>query len=857
MELISKELLALKISQLIRYGIDNLELDIMDGYYANNHLAELFGITEPVDIPPVFEEDLYNDLLTPIADYALHEGMIDEFGKERFKTKIMGYVMASPSFVLRRFDDIVGKRGIREATSWFYKFCTKSTYINQPLLDTNISWTYEGVKGKLDINVNCARPEKDPKEIALAKAMPQTNYPKCMLCKENLGYPGRINHPARQTLRYIPIPLENDGVWYMQFSPYRYFDQHCIMFDGQHRPMVSGYRSFERMLELLENIPHYFVSSNAPLPIVGGSILSHDHYQAGSKVMPELKSALKLQYFHNDFPGVKFSVLDWYNSVVRVKTKDKDEFIRAVSYINRKWEEYNDEKCNIISHTGDTLHNAITPVFHLERGDCYAELFLRNNRTDEEHPYGIFHPTEDMHFIKKEGIGVIEVMGCFVLPGRLAGIFEQIKDIVYGRTKITKKTLSDANNPLSPYGPLIVKLLTEVDKSDPANVDNAIHDFVSEICEKVLRCTAVFKDNEEGLAGFERFMEYLGCEPYEDLKSGEVDPTTDMMRERERYQREEARQASERQPRQRNQQKAPQYNSQYQEYGQQQYNPDYNYGQYYGQSNSQYQEQYEIIDDSPNRFSSGYRQMQPQNNYYQQSTPQQQGGYYQQGQYQGGYYQQNQQQGGYNQQMQQQGGYNQQQNYNQQGRNQGGYSQQQSGYNQQRQNNNYSGRTYVPNNQNKNNRRPQQNNQYNQRNNGYNRSNYNNNGQNGYNSGYNRSGYQQRPAQNSGYGTQPQSGYNSQSGSGYGNSYGNGYGNSYGSNYGNNEQAKETAPVKPTAPVTPKPEIVIPPIICDEPAQTPVVEKKVETAPQTSPAPETSTEEPPKRRRGRPRKNPL
>ncbi len=839
MELISKELLAVKISQLIRYGIDNLELDIMDGYYANNQMAELFGITEPVDIPAVFEEDLYKDLLTPIADYALHVGMIDEYGKERFKTKLMGYVMASPSCVVHRFDDIVLTDGIREATSWFYKFCINSTYINQPLLDTNISWTYEGVKGKLDINVNCARPEKDPKEIALAKAMPQTNYPKCMLCKENLGYPGRINHPARQTLRYIPIPLENDGVWYMQFSPYRYFDQHCIMFDGQHRPMVSGYKAFGRMLELLENIPHYFVSSNAPLPIVGGSILSHDHYQAGSKVMPELRSALKLQYFHNDFPGVKFSVLDWYNSVVRVKTKDKDEFIRAVSFINKKWEEYNDEKCNIISHTGDTLHNAITPVFHLERGDCYAELFLRNNRTDEEHPYGIFHPTEDMHFIKKEGIGVIEVMGCFVLPGRLAGIFEQIKDIVYGRTKITKKTLSDVNNPLSPYGPLIVKLLTEVDKSDPANVDNAIHDFVSDICEKVLRCTAVFKDDEEGLAGFKRFMEYLGCEPYEELKPGEVDPTTDMIRERERYQREEMKQASERQPRQRNQQKAPQYNSQYQGYAQPQYNPDYNYGQYYGQPNSQYQENYfcdQLDGSAPYGTPGSYRPgMQPQGGYYQQGTPQQQGGYYQQGQYQGGYYQQNQQQGGYNQQMQQQNG------YNSQGQSQGGY-------NQPRQNNNYSGRTYIPN-QNRNNRRPQQNNQYNQRNNGYNRSNYNNNGQNNYNSGYNRSGYQQRSVQNSGYGAQPQAGYNSQSVPSYGNNYEN--------NYGNNEQVKENAPVKPTAPVAPKPEIVIPPIIGDEPAQAPIVEKKVEAEPQASVAPEASAEEPPKKRRGRPRKNPV
>lgn len=789
MELISKELLAVKVSQLIRYGIDKLELDTLDALYSHNQLIELFGITEPCDVPESFEQDLYQDLLTPITDYALHEGMIDEFGKERFKTKIMGYVMPSPSVVVDKFDKLVYSEGVREATNWFYNFCINSTYINQPLLDTNLFWSYEGTKGKLDINVNCARPEKDPKEIALAKAMPQTNYPKCMLCKENLGYAGRINHPARQTLRFIPIPLDSDGIWYMQYSPYRYFDQHCIMFAGKHKPMVSGEDCYERMVELLENIPHYFVSSNAPLPIVGGSILSHDHYQAGSKVMPEFKSPIKVQYTHKDFPGVKFSVLDWYNSVIRVKSKDKFEFIKAVSYINEMWENYTDEKCNIISHTGDTLHNAITPVFHLERGDCYAELFLRNNRTDEAHPYGIFHPTEDMHFIKKEGIGVIEVMGCFVLPGRLAKIFDQIKDIVYGRTKITKKALGDANNPLSPYASLIVKLLTEVDRSDPANVDNEIHNFVSDICEKVLRCTAVFMDDEDGNEGFARFMEYLGCERYVESKPQDVESDQELQKARPNRRQEPLNQPiqNNRQPRQN-----PQYNPQY--------NQGYGYNQPYGQPNQPYNQGYP----NPQYVNQPYGQ--PYNNAYPYG---QQGGYPQQGMNQ-------QPQGGYNQQ-QQQGGYNQ----------------------QPKQNGNYSGRTYVPNqNRNNMNRRPQ--NGYSVRNNGYNRNGYVNNGQGGY--GYNRNGYQQRPIQqNPGYNAAPQGGYTVQN-------------PSFGYNNVNNSQVKEQMPDKPTKPVEPKPEIVIPPIIGDEPTPPTVEVKKPETAPQT---PEVNSEEPPKKRRGRPRKNPV
>jgi UDPglucose--hexose-1-phosphate uridylyltransferase len=267
------------------------------------------------------------------------------------------------------------------------------------------------------------------------------------------------------------------------------------------------------MAELVKAVPHYFVGSNAPLPIVGGSILSHDHYQGGAKELPFFKSGLVRQFINPKFPGVKFSIVDWYTSAVRLKGTDSQMVCKAASYVNDMWAKYNDESLGIISHTGDTPHNAVTPVFRLERGDLYAELFLRNNRTDEAHPYGIFHPTEDMHHIKKEGIGVIEVMGLFVLPGRLAKIIRELLRYVKGEKTIKDnyQELNDPENVMYPYRDYIVKLVSEY-SDNMRDSQNDIANYIGETCEKIISCTAVFKRTQEGLDGFMRFMDYLGCE---------------------------------------------------------------------------------------------------------------------------------------------------------------------------------------------------------------------------------------------------------------------------------------------------------------------------------------------------------
>lgn len=511
MELIQKEFVAQVLANLVRYGIDVLELNYLDGIYAHNQLIELFDIQEPCAIPESFSGELYANLLNPLCEYALQNKMIETHEVERFKAKIMGFVMPSPSAVIDKFDTVNASKGIRAATTWLFKLSTNSAYINLPLINKNMNWKYPAKDGDLVITINTARPEKDPKEIALAAQSKAVNYPNCLLCLENLGYTGRINHPARQNLRYIPIPLEDDSVWYLQFSPYRYFDEHCIFFNEKHAPMELGEKSFARMVELLRNVPHYFVGSNAPLPIVGGSILAHDHYQGGAKEMPEFRARPKMQFYHPNFPDVKFSIVNWYNSVIRIKSRNPEMFVKAMVYVNDSWATYSDPKNGILAHT-TAQHNAITPVVHLERGEYYAELFLRNNRTDEKHPYGIFHPTEELHHIKKEGIGVIEVMGTFILPGRLSNYLYQIRRYVSGVEKYNEAEIANPAHPLYGFRKVIKLLMTNYNKETLEKADKCLLMYISQKCEEVLRATAVFKSTSEGLYGFMGFMRAMGME---------------------------------------------------------------------------------------------------------------------------------------------------------------------------------------------------------------------------------------------------------------------------------------------------------------------------------------------------------
>ncbi len=500
--------LANKIELLISYAKMFLMLQDCDEWYIRNQLMELLKVSQPAE-PTEDVADLINDILQPLSDYAVAEGIVDEMLKDQFETKLMGIVTPPPSVIIEKFDHICLNEGMRQATNWLYELGRRSNYIRVADIKKNIIWSFSGKRGDIVVTINLSKPEKDNREVAAARAMPQLQYPKCMLCTSNIGYSGRIGYPARHNLRTIPIPL-GDELWHFQFSPYSYYDNHCIVFSDEHKPMHLDNSSFVNMLEFVSMFPHYFIGSNAPLPIVGGSILTHDHFQGGGKVHPMFKRPVVRQYKHADFSGVKIGIVDWYNSVIRLKSKNRESLLSAVNYIHNSWSTYSNASVGLVAKT-DEQHNTITPIIRMERGEIFAELILRNNRTDNEHPYGIFHPTEDMHNIKKEGIGVIEVMGTFILPGRLANELHQIAPYLTGQKTFNEKELSNPENPLFKHRFMIMELLIKHGKNcEEQKASDAITEYVNGVCEKILECTSVFKHDEKGRKAFERFMADLG-----------------------------------------------------------------------------------------------------------------------------------------------------------------------------------------------------------------------------------------------------------------------------------------------------------------------------------------------------------
>lgn len=496
------------IELLINYAKTYLLLEETDEWYVRNRLMEMLGVDLP-DYPTDENAELIKDILRPLSDYAIAENIIDESLRDRFETKLIDCVMPAPSVIVEYFDRLCLNDSMRAATNWFYEFGKRSNYVRAEEIKKNIIWTFQGKRGEIVVTINLSKPEKDNRDVAAARNAPQISYPKCMLCTSNVGYGGKAGYPAKYNLRTIPIPL-GDEVWHFQFSPYSYYDQHCIALSETHKPMHLDNTSFSNMIEFVGAFPHYFIGSNAPLPIVGGSILSHDHFQGGSKVHPLFKRPVYKQYKHSGFSGVKAGIVDWFNSVIRLKSKNKEALLNAVQYIYDRWAVYSDQNVGVIAKTTEQ-HNTITPIFRLERGELFAELILRNNRTDKEHPFGIFHPTEDMHNIKKEGIGIIEVMGTFILPGRLADELHAIAPYLTGKKPFIEKELSDPQNPLFKHRFMITELLIKYGKNcDEDKASEAITAYVNDICEKILECTGVFKRNAVGEAAFERFILSLG-----------------------------------------------------------------------------------------------------------------------------------------------------------------------------------------------------------------------------------------------------------------------------------------------------------------------------------------------------------
>lgn len=506
--MIEEKVVLSNIESLIDYAHRNLSLSKYDLHYVRNLLLANFKLKQPSSDTLVQTDDI-QPIVDNLVNYAIEQGLTSKEDALLYETKIFGIVTPMPSQIINTFNTIAIEKGVESATDWLFEISKANNYVRMQDIKKNIMWEYNGSHGGLVVTINLSKPEKDPKQIAAALKA-KTGYPACMLCPSNVGFEGNAAHPARQTLRTIPVTLTNEA-WHIQFSPYQYYAKHLIAFCDEHRPMKVNSDCLHRLLDFVEQYPHYFLGSNAALPIVGGSILTHDHYQGGGKGLPMFNAGIRKTYV-SPIKNATISIVDWYNSVVRVTSKDKMTALEASSYVLDKWNNYSDKSVNILCKT-DAQHNAITPIARYENGEFIVDMILRNNRTDETHPFGIYHPTEDLHNIKKEGIGIIEVMGTFILPGRLDKELSEISLYLQGKKPYDYNELSKDTNPLKNHKDMIKMLVEKVGTNCSCEeADKTIRDYINSACEQILECTAVFKNTEIGQNAFDKFMtEGLQC----------------------------------------------------------------------------------------------------------------------------------------------------------------------------------------------------------------------------------------------------------------------------------------------------------------------------------------------------------
>ncbi len=512
--------LAEAIERLIAFALHQGLIDSLDADDARNRLLDLFSVKEPAagaGARPLAEElpDSPVPLLEPLLDAAAVLGLVPDDTltyKDLFDARIMGLLMPRPSETNRRFRERTAEVGIAGATDWFYKLNIDSNYIRMDRIKKNGYWKHRTPDGELEITVNLSKPEKDPREIALLKSLPQSHYPKCLLCKENVGYAGRPDHPARQNLRILPVTLLGED-WFFQYSPYVYYNEHSIVFRGEHVPMKISAATFARLLDFVEQFPHYFIGSNADLPIVGGSILNHDHFQAGRHVFPMETAPVTEWSSHGQYPDVSLGIVQWPMSVLRLQSSNRQALLDAASAILAEWRGYSDPAADIFAFSDKdgarVEHNTITPIARFKDNGAYElDLVLRNNRTSEEHPDGIFHPHKELHHIKKENIGLIEVMGLAVLPGRLQDELGLISDIMTGKTSYDQAGLGVASHPLNKHAAWIAELvdLYGTDGSEEA-VKLLLQAEVGDKFYAVLGDAGVYKTDEDGRTAFGRFLE--------------------------------------------------------------------------------------------------------------------------------------------------------------------------------------------------------------------------------------------------------------------------------------------------------------------------------------------------------------
>lgn len=497
-----------KIRELVQYGLLTGLVSAEDEIYTTNRLLELFRIE---DYPYGFGEKIEQteeeavkrlpDLLTEMMDYAVENGILQEDGivyRDLFDTKIMSCLVGRPSEIIRRFHEEYEKSP-EAATDFFYKFSQDTDYIRRYRVCRDEKWVTPTKYGNLDITINLSKPEKDPKAIAAARLAKQGGYPKCLLCVENEGYAGRINHPARQNHRIIPLTI-NGSRWGFQYSPYVYYNEHCIVFNGQHTPMKIEHNTFVKLFDFIKQFPHYMLGSNADLPIVGGSILSHDHFQGGHYTFAMAKAPIEQKFEMEGFEDVEAGIVKWPMSVLRTRSKNSDRLIDLGEKVLCAWRSYTDEDAFIYAETDGEPHNTITPIARMRNGKYELDLVLRNNLTTKEHPMGLYHPHEELHHIKKENIGLIEVMGLAVLPGRLK------KEMADLKTALLNGDDLRANDELAKHADWAEGFLKRHPEFNAENAEDIIKFEIGQVFAQVLECAGVYKCTAEGRRALRRFL---------------------------------------------------------------------------------------------------------------------------------------------------------------------------------------------------------------------------------------------------------------------------------------------------------------------------------------------------------------
>lgn len=491
------------IKKLVTYGIETGLISEEERIYSTNLILDVLKLDDYEESQEDYKNVELQPVLKELLDFAVEKGLIEDsvVYRDLFDTRLMNCLMPRPSQVIKTFKEKYAVSP-KEATDYYYKLSQDSDYIRRYRVCRDMKWVTKTEYGDIDITINLSKPEKDPKAIAAAKLAKQSGYPKCQLCRENEGYAGRTNHPARENHRIIPITI-NGGQWGFQYSPYVYYNEHCIVFNGQHIPMKVERATFVKLFDFIKLFPHYFIGSNADLPIVGGSILSHDHFQGGNYEFAMAKAPIEREFTVKGYEDVKAGIVKWPLSVIRLSCADEKRIIDLADHILKAWRGYTDEAAYVLAETNGEPHNTITPIAR-KRGDMYElDLALRNNITTPECPLGLYHPHNELHHIKKENIGLIEVMGLAVLPSRLKEEMEVLSDYIVNGKDIR------SNGKIEKHADWVEAFRPKYDVINSDNVDAIIKEEIGIVFKKVLEDAGVFKRDAEGQAAFDRFTATL------------------------------------------------------------------------------------------------------------------------------------------------------------------------------------------------------------------------------------------------------------------------------------------------------------------------------------------------------------